>query len=58
MNLPAAQVQVAMGIPLHRLPDVRRLFDAEGGGYGESPIDFYSQYALTGVGWGALDGGP
>lgn len=27
VNLPAAQLQVAMGIPLHRIPDVRRLYN-------------------------------
>ena len=26
VNLPACQVMVGMGIPLHRIPDVRRLF--------------------------------
>ena len=26
MNLPAAQLQVAMGIPLHRIPDIRVLY--------------------------------
>eukprot|EP00127_Corallochytrium_limacisporum_P002994 Clim_evm41s144 gene=Clim_evmTU41s144 len=27
INLPACQLQVAMGIPLHAIPDVRRAFD-------------------------------
>ncbi|CAN0215089.1 unnamed protein product, partial [Discosporangium mesarthrocarpum] len=26
VNLPAAQLQVAMGIPLHLIPDIRRLY--------------------------------
>lgn len=30
VNLPAAQLQIAMGVPLHRLKDIRLL-------YGESP---------------------
>ena len=38
VNLPAAQLQVAMGIPLHRIPDVRTLYGAEP--FGDSPIDF------------------
>lgn len=38
VNLPAAQVQVGMGVPLHRIPDMRRLFgrDADSA----SAIDF------------------
>jgi hypothetical protein len=30
VNLPAAQLQVAMGIPLHRIPDIRALYPADG----------------------------
>jgi acetyl-CoA carboxylase / biotin carboxylase 1 len=29
INLPAAQLNVAMGIPLHRIPDVRKIFKAQ-----------------------------
>eukprot|EP00762_Andalucia_godoyi_P000340 ANDGO_03235.mRNA.1 Acetyl-CoA carboxylase len=38
VNLPACQLHVACGVPLHRIPDIRRLYgeDPEG----ESPIDF------------------
>eukprot|EP01117_Protostelium_nocturnum_P006363 TRINITY_DN2299_c0_g1_i1.p1 TRINITY_DN2299_c0_g1~~TRINITY_DN2299_c0_g1_i1.p1 ORF type:complete len:2212 (+),score=828.58 TRINITY_DN2299_c0_g1_i1:166-6801(+) len=38
VNLPAAQLNVAMGIPLHSIPDIRRLYleDAKG----TSPINF------------------
>jgi hypothetical protein len=38
VNLPATQLQVAMGIPLNRIPDIRRFYslDAEG----DSEIDF------------------
>ncbi|KAK3098334.1 hypothetical protein FSP39_018526, partial [Pinctada imbricata] len=38
INLPAAQLQVAMGLPLHRLKDVRQLYDRDP--YGSSEIDF------------------
>lgn len=45
VNLPAAQLQVAMGIPLHRLPGIRRM-------YGESvltdtKIEFDTRKAQT-----------
>ena len=38
VNLPAAQFQVAMGIPLSRIPDVRRLYGHSA--FGTSKIDF------------------
>ncbi|TIA89702.1 hypothetical protein E3P79_02793 [Wallemia ichthyophaga] len=38
VNLPAAQLQVAMGIPLHRIRDIRTLYGKTP--TGESPIDF------------------
>lgn len=38
VNLPAAQLQVAMGIPLHFIPDVRRLYMKDA--FGKAPIDF------------------
>jgi len=38
VNLPAAQLQVAMGIPLWRIADVRRFFGADPNGV--EPIDF------------------
>src|SRR5690606_31263593 len=37
VNLPAAQVAVAMGVPLHRIPEVRRLYAQDA--YGASEID-------------------
>ncbi len=40
VNLPAAQLQVAMGIPLHRIADIRRLYGAEDPSEGSSSIDF------------------
>jgi len=38
INLPSIQLQVAMGIPLNRIPDVRRFYGLEA--EGDSPIDF------------------
>jgi len=38
VNLPAAQLQVAMGIPLHRIKDIRVLYGLEP--HGTSEIDF------------------
>ena len=38
VNLPAAQLQVAMGIPLHRMKDIRVLYGLDP--RGTSPIDF------------------
>ncbi|RLN37492.1 hypothetical protein BBO99_00001939 [Phytophthora kernoviae] len=38
VNLPAAQLQVAMGIPLHCIPDVRRLYNKDA--YETISIDF------------------
>lgn len=40
MNLPAAQLQVAMGLPLHMIPDIRRMYGREL--YGTDHIDFNS----------------
>ncbi|CAI4048673.1 acetyl-CoA carboxylase HFA1 SKDI_13G3370 [Saccharomyces kudriavzevii IFO 1802] len=38
VNLPAAQLQIAMGIPMHRISDIRKLYDSEP--TGTSRIDF------------------
>ena len=46
VNLPAAQLQVAMGIPLHHIPEIRALYEQNRFDYaaavatGESKIDF------------------
>lgn len=39
VNLPACQLQVAMGIPLHRIKDIRYLYGEEP--WGNTAIDFY-----------------
>ncbi|PFH33849.1 acetyl-CoA carboxylase ACC1 [Besnoitia besnoiti] len=41
VNLPAAQLQVAMGIPLWRIPDIRRFFGREPNG--TDKIDFMKE---------------
>lgn len=38
VNLPACQLLIGMGVPLHRIPDIRRLYGKEPSGMG--PIDF------------------
>jgi len=38
VNLPAAQLQIAMGVPLHRIADIRHMYGYER--YGESEIPF------------------
>lgn len=38
VNLPATQLQVAMGIPLYNIPEIRRLYGMDM--YGTSAIDF------------------
>ncbi|EEA26014.1 acetyl-coenzyme-A carboxylase [Talaromyces marneffei ATCC 18224] len=38
VNLPAAQLQIAMGIPLHRIRDIRLLYGVDP--HTSSPIDF------------------
>jgi acetyl-CoA carboxylase / biotin carboxylase 1 len=41
INLPATQLQVAMGIPLSRIPEVRRFYDRDS--YGTDSIDFINE---------------
>ena len=38
VNLPATQLNIAMGIPLYRIPDIRRLYNHDP--FGDSVIDF------------------
>ena len=45
VNLPAAQLQVAMGIPLHNIRGVRRMFGEDPDT--ETPIDFTNREAHT-----------
>ena len=45
VNLPAAQLQIAMGIPLHNIRGVRRMFGEHPDT--DTPIDFYNRQAKT-----------
>jgi biotin carboxylase len=40
VNLPACQLQVAMGIPLHRIAEIRRFYGQDP--VGQTAIDFYN----------------
>ena len=40
VNIPSCQLMVGMGVPLHRIPDIRRLFGRDP--KGTSPIDYDS----------------
>jgi len=42
VNLPATQLQIAMGIPLNKIPQVRRLYGKDDL-YGDSEIDFLEE---------------
>mmetsp|Transcript_57673 Transcript_57673/g.67324 ORF Transcript_57673/g.67324 Transcript_57673/m.67324 type:complete len:2093 (-) Transcript_57673:220-6498(-) len=42
VNLPSTQLQVAMGIPLYNIPDIRKLYGKDDI-YGTSPIDFLEE---------------
>ena len=42
-NLPATQLQVAMGTPLHNIPEVRRLY-GQPDAYGTDPIHFLEDW--------------
>lgn len=43
VNLPAAQLQIAMGIPLHRIRDIRLLYGADPGTSTEIDFDFANE---------------
>ncbi|KAJ8605817.1 hypothetical protein CTAYLR_000576 [Chrysophaeum taylorii] len=47
-NLPACQLMVAMGIPLHRIPDIRRLYGRPP--YSTSTIDFQEEHKQPALG--------
>jgi len=44
-NLPATQLQVAMGIPLYNIPEIRKLYGRPEA-YGTDPIDFLEERYL------------
>ncbi|XP_012679531.2 acetyl-CoA carboxylase-like isoform X2 [Clupea harengus] len=44
VNLPAAQLQISMGIPLNRIKDIRMMYGMQP--WGDSPIDFEAMSTL------------
>lgn len=38
VNIPSCQLMIGMGVPLHRIPDIRRLYGLDPNG--DSKIDF------------------
>ncbi|CEP61144.1 acetyl-CoA carboxylase ACC1 LALA0_S02e07712g [Lachancea lanzarotensis] len=46
VNLPAAQLQIAMGIPMHRIRDIRLLYGVDPHTAGEIDFDFSSEGSL------------
>ena len=49
VNIPAVQLQIAMGIPLHKIPHIRRFF-AQSDVMGVSSIDFDSAKPIQPIG--------
>ncbi|CAH6723081.1 acetyl-CoA carboxylase [[Candida] jaroonii] len=47
VNLPAAQLQIAMGIPMHRIRDIRTLYGADPHSGTEIDFEFKNQNSLT-----------
>jgi acetyl-CoA carboxylase/biotin carboxylase 1 len=47
VNLPAAQLQIAMGIPLHRIKDIRLLYGADPNTISEIDFDFSKEDSLS-----------
>ena len=46
VNLPAAQLQIAMGLPLHRIRDIRLLYGADPNTQSEIDFDFSNENSL------------
>lgn len=46
VNLPALQLQVAMGLKLHRIKDIRRMYKEDL--WGDSPINYEALVAVGG----------
>ena len=47
VNLPAAQLQIAMGLPLHRIRDIRLLYGADPQASSEIDFEFANEDSLT-----------
>lgn len=46
VNLPAAQLQIAMGLPLHRIRDIRLLYGADPNSASEIDFDFSNEDSI------------
>ena len=47
VNLPAAQLQIAMGIPMHRIRDIRTLYGADPHTTTDIDFEFKSETSLV-----------
>jgi acetyl-CoA carboxylase/biotin carboxylase 1 len=50
VNIPAAQLQVAMGVPLWRIPEIRRLYSESLNGTNAIDFDVQEAHPLPGHG--------
>lgn len=48
VNIPSCQVMIGMGVPLHRIPDVRRMFGLDP--LADTPIDFENDRQIPPLG--------
>lgn len=48
VNIPSCQVMIGMGVPLHRIPDVRRMFGLDPAA--DTPIDFENDQQIAPLG--------
>lgn len=48
VNIPSCQVMIGMGVPLHRIPDVRRMFGLDP--TADTPIDFEHDQQIAPLG--------
>ena len=54
VNIPSCQLLIGMGVPLHRIPDIRRLFGKDPAG--TTPIDFEAEPQARRRSWGGRGG--
>ena len=48
VNIPSCQLLIGMGIPLHRIPDIRRMYGRDP--KGSDPIDFEQEQQIPASG--------
>ena len=49
VNIPSCQLMIGMGVPLHRIPDIRRLFGKDARGTGTIDFDNDPQIEPSGA---------